>query len=248
MDHAIMKFTNDRTPRNYSRIRLLVFDLDGTLIDSKDDLVQSVNAVRQRLGRDPLPEETVASYVGRGVVVLMRRALGEGASEAEVAQAVEFFLEYYRDHMLDHTVAYSGVREALEDLKPRSMAVLTNKPVKFSQAILAGLGLDRYFMQVYGGNSFAQKKPDPVGILTLMRETSVEADETIMVGDSDTDVLTGRNAGVWTCGVTYGLAPETLKTSPPNVLLDDLRELPKLLENHHVSAQSPIAEKTESGG
>ena len=77
--------------------------------------------------------------------------------------------------MLDHTVAYPGVREALEDLRPRSMAVLTNKPVKFSQAILAGLGLDRYFTRVYGGNSFAQKKPDPVGIVTLMRDTGVEA-------------------------------------------------------------------------
>jgi len=227
-----MEFVSKKNLRDCSRVRLLVFDLDGTLIDSKDDLVQSVNAVRERLGLHALPEDTVASYVGRGVVVLMRRALGDGASEAEVAQAVEFFLEYYRDHMLDHTVPYPGVREALVDLKPRSMAVLTNKPVKFSQAILAGLGLDRYFTQVYGGNSFAQKKPDPVGILTLMRETNVEAEHTMMVGDSDTDVLTGKNAGVWTCGVTYGLAPETLKTSPPDFLLDDLRELPKLLEIH----------------
>ncbi len=227
-----MEFSSDNAPRDYSRIRLLVFDLDGTLINSKDDLVQSVNAVRVRLGRNPLPEETVASYVGRGVVVLMRRALGEKASEEEVAQSVEFFLEYYRDHMLDHTVTYPGVREALEELKPRPMAVLTNKPVKFSQAILAGLGLSPYFMRVYGGNSFATKKPDPLGIFTLMREAGVEADFTMMVGDSDTDVLTGKNAGAWTCGVTYGLAPETLKTSPPDLLLDDLRKLPKLLDNH----------------
>ncbi|HXJ95699.1 MAG TPA: HAD family hydrolase [Terriglobia bacterium] len=243
-----MGFTYDNSRADYSRIRLLVFDLDGTLIDSKDDLVHSVNAVRQRLGRDPLPEETVASYVGRGVVVLMRSALGETASEAEVAQAIEFFLEYYRDHMLDHTVAYPGVREALEELKARPMAVLTNKPVKFSQAILAGLGLDRYFTQVYGGNSFAQKKPDPVGILALMREANMKAEHTMMVGDSDTDVLTGKNAGVWTCGVTYGLAPETLKTSPPDFLLDDMRELPKLLENHHISAHFSTPEKTKSGG
>lgn len=221
--------------KDYTSVRLLVFDLDGTLIDSKDDLVQSVNAVRRRLGLHTLPEETVASYVGRGVVVLMRRALGDDATEAEVAQATEFFLEYYRDHMLDHTVPYPGVREALEQLKPRSMAVLTNKPVKFSKAILAGLGLDHYFTQVYGGNSFAQKKPDPVGILALMSEANVEAERTMMVGDSDTDVLTGRNAGVRTCGVTYGLAPETLKTSPPDLLLDDLRELPKLLDNHRLT-------------
>jgi phosphoglycolate phosphatase len=230
-----MESVSEKSLRDYSRVRLLIFDLDGTLIDSKDDLVHSVNAVRRRLGLQALPEETVASYVGRGVVVLMRRALGDGASETEVAQAVEFFLEYYRYHMLVHTVPYPGVREALECLKPRSMAVLTNKPVKFSQAILAGLGLDHYFTQVYGGNSFASKKPDPVGILTLMREANAEAQGTMMVGDSDTDVLTGRNAGVWTCGVTYGLAPETLTTSPPDFLLDDLRELPKLLDNHHLA-------------
>jgi phosphoglycolate phosphatase len=226
-----MESTNEKALRGHADVRLLVFDLDGTLIDSKDDLVHSVNAVRDRLRLQALPEDTVASYVGRGVVVLMRRALGEGASEAEVAQAVEFFLEYYRDHMLDHTVPYPGVREALEELKPRSMAVLTNKPVKFSQGILDGLGLSRYFTQVYGGNSFGQKKPDPVGILALMKETHVEAEHTMMVGDSDTDILTGRNAGVWTCGVTYGLAPETLKTTPPDFLLDDLRELPTLLNN-----------------
>ena len=213
-------------------IGLLVFDLDGTLIDSKDDLVKSVNAVRVRMNLKPLPEETVASYVGRGVVVLMRRALGDEASEETVQQAAEFFLDYYRDHMLDHTIAYPGVREALDSLQARKMAVLTNKPVRFSQAILDGLGLSRYFARVYGGNSFEQKKPNPVGLLALMRETGVPSENTMIVGDSDTDVLTGRNADVWTCGVTYGLAPETLITSPPDFLLDDLRELPGLLNGN----------------
>jgi phosphoglycolate phosphatase len=213
-----------------ARIGLVVFDLDGTLIDSKEDLILSVNAVRGLLGLTPLPAETVASYVGRGVVALMRRALGEGASESAVVQATDLFLEYYRGHMLDHTEAYPGVRQALEGIKKTKMAVLTNKPVKFSQAILAGLGLSSYFTRVYGGNSFKRKKPDPMGLVALMRETGVPASGTMMVGDSDTDVLTGRSAGVWTCGVTYGLAPETLKTSPPDFLLNDLRGLPALLD------------------
>ncbi len=211
---------------------LLVFDLDGTLIDSKLDLVLSVNAVRGRLHLPALPQETIATYVGRGVVTLMQRALGPEASEQTVAEGVEFFLEYYRDHMLDHTVPYPGVREALAALQDRRMAVLTNKPVRFSQAILAGLGLSGYFVQVYGGNSFERKKPDPIGVLTLMREANVAAERTMIVGDSDTDVLTGRNAGVWTCGVTYGLAPQTLETSPPDFLLHDLRELPPLLTEY----------------
>ncbi|HUI43409.1 MAG TPA: HAD family hydrolase [Terriglobia bacterium] len=236
-----MELTSDR-PALPAPIELIIFDLDGTLIDSQQDLALSVNAVRERLGLEPLPYGTVASYVGRGVVTLMRRALGQNAGEESVNRAVEMFLEYYCDHMLDHTLAYPGVAEALERLRARKMAVLTNKPVRFSQAILDGLGLSNYFAQVYGGNSFEQKKPDPVGVFTLMRELGATAGRTLMVGDSDTDVLTGRNAGVWTCGVTYGLAPDTLKTSPPDVLLDDLRELPALLNGS--SEQRPVASDT----
>lgn len=219
-------------PRLPERIDLLVFDLDGTLIDSKDDLVHSVNAARRRMGLPPLPEETVASYVGRGVVMLMKQALGEIATDDIVSQAVEFFFEYYREHMLDHTVPYPGVRETLDRLQSRRMAVLTNKPVLFSQAILDGLDLSRYFVRVYGGNSFAQKKPDPMGLFALMQESDVTGERTMMVGDSETDVLVGRNAGAWTCGVTYGLSPETLKITPPDFLLDDLRELPLVLNGH----------------
>ena len=225
------------------RIELLVFDLDGTLIDSKEDLVHSVNAVRLRMGLEPLPDETVASYVGRGVVVLMKRALGEAATDESVAQAVEYFFEYYREHMLDHTVPYPGVRETLDRLQSRRMAVLTNKPVLFSQAILDGLNLSRYFARVYGGNSFAQKKPDPIGLFALMREADVTGERTMMVGDSETDVLVGRNAGAWTCGVTYGLSPETLKTSPPDFLLDDFRELALILNGH----SKPAFSETQSG-
>ena len=226
-----------RTRRSPERIELLVFDLDGTLIDSKDDLVHSVNAVRLRMGLDALPEETVASYVGRGVVLLMKQALGDMATEETVAQAVEFFFEYYRAHMLDNTVPYPGVVETLDRLQSRRMAVLTNKPVLFSQAILDGLGLSRYFVRVYGGNSFAQKKPDPMGLFALMQEASVTGDRTMMVGDSETDVLVGRNAGAWTCGLTYGLSPETLKLTPPDFLLDDFRSLLHLLNSD--SAREP---------
>jgi phosphoglycolate phosphatase len=233
-----MTSSSVKEPRLPESIDLLVFDLDGTLIDSKDDLVHSVNAVRRRMGLEPLPEETVASYVGRGVVLLMKQALGDTATDETVAQAVEFFFEYYREHMLDNTVPYPGVCEALDRLQSRRMAVLTNKPVLFSQAILDGLGLSRYFVRVYGGNSFAQKKPDPMGLFALMREANVTAEGTMMVGDSETDVLVGRNAGAWTCGVTYGLSPETLKVSPPDFLLDDLRELPLLLNGNSTGAFS----------
>src|SRR5437899_6410293 len=222
------------TPKDLlNGIRLLVFDLDGTLIDSVKDLTLSVNAMREWTGLPRLPDETIASYVGQGVPALIRRALANGATgevtEEAVQEGTAFFLDYYRAHMLDNTVTYDGVREALEELKDRRLAVLTNKPVAFSRAILAGLKLADYFAFVYGGNSFEQKKPDPVGVIKLMSDTGALPRETVMVGDSDTDVLTGRNAGVWTCGVTYGLGSHTLERTAPDVLVGDLRELPPLL-------------------
>jgi phosphoglycolate phosphatase len=229
-------------------IQLLVFDLDGTLIDSKKDLALSVNAVREWKGMPRLPNETVASYVGQGVPTLIRRALANGAAgevtEEAVQEATAFFLDYYRAHMLDNTIAYDGVREALEELNDRTLAVLTNKPVAFSRAILAGLKLADYFAFVYGGNSFEQKKPDPVGVIKLMSDTGASPRETVMVGDSDTDVLTGRNAGVWTCGVTYGLGSHTLGRVVPDVLVEDLRELPPLL-NGRKQVQSPKSKVRE---
>jgi len=217
---------------NLSCIRLLIFDLDGTLIDSKLDLALSVNAMREQLGLEPLPHETIATYVGQGVEKLVQRSLGEGTTEETLARGLAMFREHYRQHMLDNTNTYPGVREALEELRGRSMAVLTNKPVKHSREILSGLGLGHYFSAVYGGNSFAQKKPDPAGALALMRENDASSEETLMIGDSETDVLTGRNAGVRTCGVTYGFGAPTLQNAPPDLTIDDLRELPILLDGH----------------
>src|SRR2546428_7182715 len=139
-------------------IRLLIFDLDGTLVDSKKDLAQSVNAMREKMGLGLLPQGVVASYVGQGVTVLIRRALGEKATEENVEKGLAFFLEYYRLHMLDNTTIYPGVSEALEALRDRKLAVLTNKPVHFSREMLERLGIARYFSFIYGGNSFEQKK------------------------------------------------------------------------------------------
>jgi len=241
--------TTSIPPEILLSIRLVIFDLDGTLIDSRQDLIESVNAMRRQMNLDALPEAVIESYVGRGVVTLIRRALANGspgeASQETIDLATRFFLDYYWVHKLDHTVAYDGVREALEELSDRKLAVLTNKPVVFSRAILAGLGLADYFCFVYGGNSFAEKKPDPCGIFKLMTDTGSSAGETLIVGDSDTDVLTGRNAGVWTCGVTYGLAPQTLETTAPDVLLDDLRELPVLLNAQATEVQRRGAESRE---
>jgi phosphoglycolate phosphatase len=231
--------------KRFSGVKALVFDLDGTLIDSKLDLVLSMNATLEHLGRKPLEHEQIASYVGGGVLLLIKRALGDGASEEEVEDGTVHFLDYYRAHMLDHTVPYPGVRECLDALRSRSLAVLTNKPVKFSQAILAGLNMSSYFRFVYGGNSFERKKPDPIGLHTLLRDFEVTPRELMMVGDSDVDIQTARNAGTLSCGVTYGLG-SMQPQCPPDLLLDTLADLPRYINDereHDERRENDRAEK-----
>lgn len=206
---------------------LVIFDLDGTLIDSSRDLANSVNATRAHLGLAPIENETVYSYVGNGAPVLIRKALGPEYANEEVQSALEYFLAYYREHMLDNTVLYPGVREVLDQFRRAglTMAVLTNKPVRFSQGIVDGLGLGAHFRRVYGGNSFEQKKPHPVGIETLMSEAGAAREETLMVGDSSVDVQTARNARVKSCGVTWGFQPDTFAEWPPDFLVNTACEL-----------------------
>ncbi|MSV34694.1 MAG: HAD family hydrolase [Bryobacterales bacterium] len=205
---------------------LVIFDLDGTLIDSKEDLINSVNAVLSFKHRDPLPADTIASYIGNGAPMLIQRALPD-LDEDQHLEALQFFLDYYREHMLDATVLYPGVREALDRLHRERvpMAILTNKPVRFSVRLIAGLGLSSHFFQIYGGNSFEEKKPHPIGIERLIVEASADRQRTVMVGDSAVDVLTARNALVQACGVSWGFQPETFAQAPPDFIVDDLRQL-----------------------
>lgn len=221
-------------PEALRDLRVFIFDLDGTLIDSKLDLALAVNATRSHVGLSELPHRQIYGYVGHGAPMLIRRALEEGFDEAALEHALRFFLDYYRAHMLDNTVAYPGVPAALAELAARKfvLTVLTNKPVRFSTEILQGLGLAAYFRSIYGGNSFETKKPDPLGVEVILRETGASARQAIVVGDSEIDVLTGRNAGTWTCGVTYGLGSDRLADSPPDLLIDSLTELSALVGCH----------------
>jgi len=226
-------------PVPVDRLKLLVFDLDGTLIDSAQDLCNSVNATLEHVNRPPLSDELIAKYIGNGALMLVRRAFaaedGVEPGEELLAAAYKYFLDYYREHKLDYTYAYEGVLEALDALHkvhdqldtpaqantpPRAMAVLTNKPVRPAQAICEALGLAPYFLNIYGGNSFATKKPDPEGLLTLMKEANAKPEETVMIGDSQVDVQTARNAGAWCIGCTFGLAPGSLEVIPPDILVD----------------------------
>jgi phosphoglycolate phosphatase len=215
-------------------IKLVIFDLDGTLIDSRLDLIHSVNAMLRHLGRPDLPGDLVASYVGDGAPMLIRRALGDPTDEKLFNDALDFFLAYYKEHKLDHTTVYAGIPEALRQIrsngKRRQMAVLSNKPVNPSRAIVEALGLAQFFTHVYGGNSFNTKKPDPMGIRAILNETGVSAVNALMVGDSSVDVLAGRNAGLATCGVTYGFAPHTFGEVQPDVVVDTPGELRELFQ------------------
>jgi phosphoglycolate phosphatase len=213
------------------QIRLLIFDLDGTLVDSRLDLANSVNAMLKHFGRAEEPCELIATYIGDGAPMLIRRALGDPDDEHFIADALNYFMAHYREHLLDNTYVYPGTTEALDRMKAgtnghtRKMAVLSNKPVRPSQRIVEGLGLGPYFFQVYGGNSFHTKKPDPLGAVTLMQEAGVSPEQTVMIGDSANDVLTARAAGMWSVGLTYGLAPHQLEQAPPDVLADSPEEM-----------------------
>jgi phosphoglycolate phosphatase len=214
-------------PLPVHQIRLIVFDLDGTLIDSRKDLVNSVNAMLAEFGRQTLPEEIIASYIGDGAGMLVRRALGDPHDEALIEDALEHFLTWYRAHKLDHTRVYAGVFEALAALRSlpdggkRSMAVLTNKPIGPTLAICEALELSPHFFRIYGGDSFETKKPDPIGLLQLIHEAGVSAEETLMVGDSDVDLLTAQRARTWSLGCKYGLSPHTIENIPADVLVDE---------------------------
>lgn len=193
----------------------VIFDLDGTLADTRDDLVGAVNHVRQLRGRAPLPAAAVIGYVGEGARRLIERALAD--APAEIESALEEFRRYYSHHLLDHTRAYPGIPALLERARAggATFSVLTNKPEAMSRAILDGLDLLRYFAAVLGGDSLSVRKPDPAGVLHLARIAAVPTDRLLLVGDSPIDVRTARAARVVFCGVAWGFAPEAMAEEHP---------------------------------
>jgi phosphoglycolate phosphatase len=219
------------TNLNFGSVRALIFDLDGTLIDSKQDLIHSVNAMLRELGRKELAEETISGYIGHGAPKLVTRALGEACTEEERQRALQFFLSYYELHKMDTTCTYPGVAETLEKLSSMPMAVLTNKPVRISVRILDAMGLSKYFRAIYGGNSFETKKPDPLGARTILSELGVEPQETLLVGDSEVDVQTARNAGTVAAAVNYGFGVHDRGAYPADIYLERFSDLATLLDD-----------------
>ena len=212
-------------------VRAFVFDLDGTLIDSRMDLVNSVNAMLRETNRAELPPNLIASYVGHGAPQLMASTLGPASTEEERKQALAIFLKHYGQQKLDETRPYPGVVEGLQLLADSgiAMAVLTNKPAQLSMDILNGLRLARFFQCSYGGDSFSTKKPDPSAVLNILRELEVSPEVSVMVGDSDVDIQTARNAGMIAVGVTYGFGLHDPVQCPADVYVDSLVALSPLV-------------------
>ena len=211
-----------------STIKLLVYDLDGTLIDSRQDIANAVNGTLTELGLKNLPAEAIAAFVGSGVTHLMGQALGEVTDDGAryLERSIKLFRRRYGEHLLDQTQAYPSVRKVLEFFKARKQAVITNKPEGFSQTILRGLGIDSYFFRIVGGDQGFPKKPDPKALLDILKTAGVSSAEALLIGDSAIDVETGRNAGVKTAAVTYGFGKRNeIEKSRPDFLWDDLEEL-----------------------
>jgi phosphoglycolate phosphatase len=214
---------------NLSHIRALIFDLDGTLVDSQLDLINATNATLRELGRSELPAAAISSFIGHGAAKLVSRALGPGANEREQVSALQIFLRHYEANKLEHTVAYPGVSEALEKLSPMAMAVLTNKPLLPSTLILESLGLSKYFSAIHGGDSFETRKPDPLGAKQILQQFAVQPGDALFIGDSEVDVRTARNSGMLAASVSYGFGIHDRVKFPPDIYLDRLTDLVPLL-------------------
>jgi phosphoglycolate phosphatase len=191
---------------------LVVFDLDGTLVDSRRDLANAANALIAERGGQQLPVETIAAMVGEGAALLVRRLVKASGLDLDIREALPRFLELYDERLLVHTRLYEGTVAMLETLHGNAtLAVLTNKPQRPTEAILAGLGIASMFEWVVGGDTAHGRKPDPAGLAHIIAAAGASAGETLMVGDSAIDLRTARAAGTRVCLVSYGFGFPTTR-------------------------------------
>ena len=208
-------------------ISLFIFDLDGTLVDTLDDITSSVNFALGRLGRPPLPAVVVRGYVGDGITTLMQRCLGGSAGQLD--EAVALYKNHHRNNLVVRSALYPAVSETLKYFQPVPMAVISNKSVEFIQPLLDGLGIGRYFRTIIGADSGLLLKPAPDALLKVMHDINAPKERTVMVGDGAADVASGKAAGVITCSVTYGFrSAEELEKTGPDYLIHDFSELKRL--------------------
>ena len=207
------------------KISLIVYDFDGTLVDTLFDIADSVNLVLGDLGLPQLPRQTIRKYVGNGVERLMRQSL-ENSSFKDISKAVNLFKKHYSENLVKHTDFYPHGRETLEYFKNKKQAICSNKPEDFVRRILRSLDGLKYFQEIIGGDSVKTKKPNPEGLMFILKSLNISPDKAVLIGDSPVDIETGKRAGVYTCVVNYGLGfPEEIDAAKPDCSINCLSEL-----------------------
>lgn len=212
------------------KLSAVVFDLDGTLVDSRRDIAEAANHALEKAGLPRLPHDELESYVGDGAPLLMARAARIDVTDSKTQLMVADFLDYYADHPIDYTLPMPGALAALDALAHLPLGICTNKPRRTSLAVLRGLALEARFKGVVAGDDLPQRKPDPAPMHEVARQLGVSIAEVVMVGDGPQDVLAGRAAGAFTVGVRGGIqAFERLAASEPDLMIDTLAELAEAL-------------------
>src|SRR3972149_7202668 len=214
----------------HNNLKLIIFDLDGTLIDSKKDIAQAANHTLQVLGLPGLAEDIIYTFVGEGIKKLLEQCLGRDDHDL-LERAWQIFCEYYRQHLLDNTVLFPGVKEILERFWFLDKIIISNKPDQFCFPVLEGLGIRSYFKMVLGGDSLPHRKPDPASIHLVIQKFALRPKQVMIVGDSGIDIECGKRASIYTCGVSYGFRrKEELEEAEPDFLIDHIEELKMILE------------------
>jgi len=215
---------------NVMDLDLLIFDLDGTLIDSRKDIANSVNWTLREMGLEELPHDHIYQYVGHGVRALIQGAVDEAHGVDGYDKAMKIFDEYYQAHLLDYTQLYPGLLDVLEKNSDKALAVITNKPQRYTDPIMMGLNLTDYFDVILGREACIEMKPHPEPIFKVLSSVSVAPEKAMIIGDTEVDVEAGRRAGIKTCGVLFGFGKEDLiRAAKPDFLVETSEKLQEFL-------------------
>ncbi|MCK4641236.1 MAG: phosphoglycolate phosphatase [Candidatus Marinimicrobia bacterium] len=221
-----------------SKFQAILFDLDGTLVDSSRDITTSINLTLKHLGYDPITLKQSNSFVGDGIRMLVKRALGKSIYNDErhiiehdlLSEADKIYRKYYAQHVLDTTLPYPGVVDTLSRIAGLQLAVISNKALVYVNEIIIHFQLDKYFRLILGGDSLELKKPDPYPLLYVAQQFNIDPQQCLMVGDSEKDIIAGKAAGMNTCAVTYGMRTEkSLKEQQPDYILSDFQSINSII-------------------
>jgi len=211
-------------------VELIIFDLDGTLINSLKDITISLNFTLEKLGLEKMDEERVRGYIGSGVKRLIEDVLGS-MDDNRIGEMISLFQEHHKKHLLDNTILYPGTKEVLQFYNKKKKAVISNKNKEFSLTILKGLGAEEYFDLILGPEDAQRRKPFPDPILNVLAKLNIKPQKALMVGDNPIDIEAGKSAGVFTCAVTYGFSrKEDLENSNPDFIINGILDLKRIID------------------